>query len=355
MRINKASIIYAVLFFIPVISSAQALEFDHYEYDFGTIKSGDSTAVHVFDFCNATTDTLQISRIEARERTTLQTPVGYSEKAYPYSWEEIRTSEQEIGRIVTAAYLDKTGADVSFENAGGIRSGIPAGNITYQDVISISPYGNTLLTKQMTGQEILDLVEYSLQLSQTCNEIYSLQKQAVENGEDPYAYSWPDNSGSVLQFGGITVQYDATQPAEIRIVSAEIGGNPVDLEKMYIVATNHYAAENSDYPALAKAPLIKEFGTCEEALKSYIAKGDFSSAAEAVRLSARKAPDSYDSDTTNDVSDSSTPVSGDDSNSPNTGDKTLMMAGLTAAGALSVIMLLAASKPKKRSKTQSVF
>lgn len=65
MRINKASIIYAVLFFIPVISSAQALEFDQYEYDFGTIKSGDSTAVHVFDFCNATTDTLQISRIEA--------------------------------------------------------------------------------------------------------------------------------------------------------------------------------------------------------------------------------------------------------------------------------------------------
>ena len=65
MRINKASIIYAVLFFIPVISSAQALEFDHYEYDFGTIKSGDSTAVHVFDFCHATTDTLQISRIEA--------------------------------------------------------------------------------------------------------------------------------------------------------------------------------------------------------------------------------------------------------------------------------------------------
>ena len=35
-----------------------------------------------------------------------------------------------IGHVVTSAYLAQTGADLAFENAGGIRGGIPAGDVT---------------------------------------------------------------------------------------------------------------------------------------------------------------------------------------------------------------------------------
>ncbi len=100
----------------------------------------------------------RIAEIEARQSTVLGEVIGTSSAAYPYSWEEIRVSEQAIGRIVAASYLDWTGADVSMENAGGIRAGVPAGDITYADLIGISPYGNILVLIELTGQQILDIV-----------------------------------------------------------------------------------------------------------------------------------------------------------------------------------------------------
>ncbi len=154
-----------------------------------------------------------IAAIEERENGKLDQPVGMGTQEYPYSWEEIRTSDQAIGRIVANAYLDATGADIAFENAGGIRGGLPAGDITYRDIIGISPYGNILVTRELTGQQVLNILEHSIELSIQCNAVYDLQKEAVANGEDPYQYTWPDNSGSVLQVSGIQVRYDPSKPA----------------------------------------------------------------------------------------------------------------------------------------------
>lgn len=278
---------------VPVVESG------YYFYDIGTLSlTYDSTSktiskateknytsTEMAGFAEDTAVAAQIKTIEVREASTLSKVIGTSSKDYAYSWEEIRVAEQEIGRIVTAAYIDRTGADVAFENAGGIRGGIKKGDITYKDLISISPYGNTIVTKELSGKQILDLVEYSLELSRQCDEIYALQKQAIIDGEDPYQYSWPSNSGSVLQFGGITVKYDMSKPQGSRIVSAEIGGKAVDLTKIYTVATNNYVADNTEYPGISGSSLVKEYGTCEQALINYISKGTFEIAAAKANLS----------------------------------------------------------------------
>lgn len=161
-----------------------------------------------------------ISAIEKREQSVLSEVIGESSREYAYSWEELRTSEQEIGRIVTAAYLDFMGADVAMENAGGIRGGIPKGNVTYSDLISISPYGNVLVEKELTGQQIIDILEFSVDLMKKNNAVYDLQKQAIKDGEDPYQYSWPDNSGSVMQFSGLSAVYDYSKPYGGRVLFA---------------------------------------------------------------------------------------------------------------------------------------
>ncbi|MFR1519295.1 MAG: bifunctional metallophosphatase/5'-nucleotidase [Clostridia bacterium] len=278
----------------------------------------------------------KIAAIEERQRTALEREIGQSARAYPYSWEDIRTGEQAIGRIVTAAYLDVTGADVAMENAGGIRAGIPQGSITYADLISISPYGNILVTKKLTGRQILDIVEYSLEINRACDVIYSLQKQAAEKGEDPYQYSWPDNSGSALQFGGIKIQYDGSLPAGSRIVSALIGGRPVEPDKSYTVATNSYVAENEDYPGMAQAALLKEYGTCEEALRQYFVKNIFAAAADTANLSAVPSAEDVPPTTTPSVPGQETPGS-----TPQTGDGGVRMwiAVMLVSG--SAILLLA--------------
>ena len=62
------------------------------------------------------------------------------------------------GSAAAGSYLAQTGADLAFENAGGIRGGIAAGDVTAGDLVSISPYGNTLATYELTGAEILTTI-----------------------------------------------------------------------------------------------------------------------------------------------------------------------------------------------------
>ena len=207
-----------------------------------------------------------ISEIEKQQQGILSQTIGYTENEYPYKWEDIRISQQDIGKLVTGSYLEFTGADIAFENAGGIRAGLEAGEITYQDVISISPYGNIVITKKLTGKEIIDILNKSMAIGKACDDVYTIQKEAVEKGEDPYQYSWPENSGSYLQYSGIEIEINENG----QIISAKINGTEVNENQTYTVAMNNYLGESDVYTALAEAGLEQEFGTCEQALLKYI-------------------------------------------------------------------------------------
>ncbi len=215
-----------------------------------------------------------ISSLEESHEDILGEIIGESSAEYTYVWEEVRTSEQDIGLIVTNAYLNTTGADVAIENAGGIRGGIPAGDVTYGDVLSISPYGNYIVTVELTGAQLVNVIETSLSLAAECNAVYDLQKAAVEAGEDPYQYSWPDGSGSVLQFGGIDVEYDEDT---YKVLSAKINGNEIDLTATYTVATNNYVFTDTTYSDIANADMVCEWGTCESSLIDFVGNYDFES------------------------------------------------------------------------------
>ena len=117
----------------------------------------------------------------------------------------------------------------------------PEGQIVYKDMISISPYGNTLVVRRLTGQQLLNVLEHAIDIGIQCDAVYTLQKQAVANGEDPYQYAWPENSGSYLQFSGISATYDVTRPAGSRVIQAQIGGAPLDLSLIHILSAALFA------------------------------------------------------------------------------------------------------------------
>ena len=232
----------------------------------------------------------KIDEITARQAGILKQVVGYSEEAMPYSWEDIRVAEQKVGRVVTASYLAQTGADVAIENAGGIRGGIDEGDILYQNIISISPYGNYIVVKEVTGATLLKTLETSIEIGLQNKAVYDKQLAAVEAGEDPMQYTWPDNSGSYLQFGGITVEYDPAKEAGSRVLSATIGGKELDPNALYRVATNNYVATSSDYPDLAASRSVNEYGTCEEAILAFVKDHDaLAAAANTPNLTAKTA------------------------------------------------------------------
>ena len=228
---------------------------------------------------------------------TSSTNYFYGENASgTHGWEMVRTTDfrpskegdttkaQTIGHVICGSYLDLTGADLAIENAGGIRGGIAAGDVTAGNVIAISPYGNTVETWTMTGADFLAALEHSLQISDECNHSYELQQAYVAAGhteqEAQDMYKWRDDSGSVLSFGGINVAIDWTQPEGKRIVSATLtkDGSTLDPAKTYTVATNNYIITNTtDFPTFANATKHTEWGTCESALRALIGQNGWES------------------------------------------------------------------------------
>lgn len=71
----------------------------------------------------------------------------------------IRSRETNLGDFCADAYRAIGGADIAMVNGGGIRADLPAGPITYGDIIAVHPYGNTLCLAEVSGQEILDALE----------------------------------------------------------------------------------------------------------------------------------------------------------------------------------------------------
>lgn len=228
---------------------------------------------------------------------TSATDYFYGEDAAgTHGWEMVRTTDlrpskagdtakaQTIGHVICGSYLNLTGADLAIENAGGIRGGIAAGDVTAGNVIAISPYGNTVETWTMTGADFLATLEHSLQISDDCNDSYELQQAYVAAGhteqEAQDKYKWRDDSGSVLSFGGINVTIDWTQPEGKRIVSATLtkDGSTLDPAKTYTVATNNYIITNTtDFPTFANATKHTEWGTCEAALRALIGQNGWES------------------------------------------------------------------------------
>ena len=202
----------------------------------------------------------RIEEIKAEQAPLLEKVVGYSPEYLDGSWENIRIGETGLARAVTNAYLLETGADVAMENAGGIRSSITKGDVTYQDVLNVSPFGNYVVTLHLTGEELLSMMERSLEIMR--------QNQAANLSGDYDA--WPQNSGNLLQIAGMQITYDMEKPNGSRILSATVGGQKLVADKEYTVAMNNYLATDTvDYPELTGKSIVCEYGACVDILADY--------------------------------------------------------------------------------------
>lgn len=200
--------------------------------------------------------------LNTEQEEILKEKIGETPVKLEAGWEAVRIGETTMGRLVTNAYLKESGADVAFENSGGIRTGkdIEAGDVTKGDAIDTFPYGNYLVSKEITGAQLKEMLEISIDLG--------IQNIAAnEAGEYD---GWPGNSGSYLQVSGAQVLYDTGKPKGSRIWSLKIGGEPVEDAKYYTVATNNYAAGSEDYPMFAGAEIKNEYGACDEIFIRYL-------------------------------------------------------------------------------------
>ncbi len=212
-----------------------------------------------------------LGEIKSETSAILDRVVGTIPMDFNGERQAVRTSQTNLGTAVASAYIKATGADIAFENGGGIRASLSKGDITYGDVISVSPFGNYLVTKQLSGKAIRSILEQSLEFR--ARTVYAYEHT------DPFVD--PACSGTSLHFAGMTVVCDMDAAMGSRVLSVTVGGEPMDDDKLYVIATNNYVAGSTDYVELGEAPELGQYSACEEALIEFF-KQDAAAIEEAV-------------------------------------------------------------------------
>ena len=160
----------------------------------------------------------------------------------------VRSRETGIGNFVADAYREAMGADIGMCNGGGIRETLPQGEVSELDLINVNPFGNKLCMIEVTGREILDMMEF---FYSHCASEY--KKDGVAVGE----------SGSFQQLSGIKCVVDTSVTPDIvldsednlvsvgtrrRVSEVQVLENgeyvPIKPEKTYTLAANDYMAKN---------------------------------------------------------------------------------------------------------------
>ena len=177
----------------------------------------------------------------------------------------IRWQETNAGDFCTDAYRLLMDADAAFLNSGGIRASIQAGDITYYDLMNVMPYGNTTCVAELTGQQILDMLEYG---AMKYPEEHSglLQVSGIH-----YAINPDVESGIVLDDMGNVTAFGDTY----RVHSVMIGNEPLDPDKLYTVASSSYLLKTGgDHGILANGvkSIYEEPYADNEMLAMYLEK-----------------------------------------------------------------------------------
>lgn len=81
----------------------------------------------------------------------LNVVIGKTEEDLVGEREFVRTSQTNLGSLITDALRSATGADIALQNGGGIRVSIPKGDITYANIKAVLPFNNLGVVKKYTA------------------------------------------------------------------------------------------------------------------------------------------------------------------------------------------------------------
>jgi 2',3'-cyclic-nucleotide 2'-phosphodiesterase (5'-nucleotidase family) len=135
----------------------------------------------------------------------------YSEVIGTLSSDWIRSDGQSaIGTFVADAQRKAVGAEVAFMNNHGIRRDLPAGPITKRSLFETLPFRNVLVTFQLTGSQLRDIVRHDLE------------------------------KHPAIQIAGLNVRWKRGVGGEIVSLSMSVGGRTLDDARSYRCVANDY-------------------------------------------------------------------------------------------------------------------
>jgi 2',3'-cyclic-nucleotide 2'-phosphodiesterase/3'-nucleotidase len=109
-------------------------------------------------------------------------------------------------------------ADIAFQNGGGLRTSIPAGAVTMGNLYEVMPFDNTLVTMELSGAQVLQVLNHGL------------------NGK-----------AGTVQFSGLQVTIDSSRPYGEQLMEVRLAdGRLLDPGATYRIVTNDFMAAGGD-------------------------------------------------------------------------------------------------------------
>jgi 5'-nucleotidase len=147
--------------------------------------------------------------------------------------------EQPMGDVIADAMLEATtptdfgGAVAAFMNSGGVRAGLlfnqisggeQPGQVTYGEAFTVQPFGNAIVVKTCTGQQIYDVLNQQFNNPAAGSNRIMLPSANVH-------YQWTTSGGPHVVDGS---------------VSFDGGATPIDKAATYRIAVNNFMADGGD-------------------------------------------------------------------------------------------------------------
>ncbi|PHH90862.1 hypothetical protein CDD83_2418 [Cordyceps sp. RAO-2017] len=179
------------------------------------------------------------SRLTSKLQKSLSRPVGWTAMPLDARFSTVRVRESNVGNCVCDVMRRYYNADCAIMASGTIRGDqiYPPGAIRIKDITNCFPFEDPVILLKAKGQAIRD---------------------AVENGVSMY----PALEGRFPQVSNLVYEFDPSRESGKRLTFLSIGGQDLDPEKQYTIATRGYMGRGKDgYTSL----LVKsEGGEVEE-------------------------------------------------------------------------------------------
>lgn len=156
--------------------------------------------------------------------------IGHATAAITGGAPACRVGECAMGNLVADAMLAQVqaeGVDVALQNGGGLRASIDAGPVTMGEVERVLPFGNSLVTFEVTGATL---------------------RAALEHGVGRIGAA----DGRFPQVAGMRFAVDRAAPPGARLREVTVGGAPLVPGRVYAVVSNDFLRGGGDgYDMLA--------------------------------------------------------------------------------------------------------
>ncbi|EAW07037.1 putative 5'-nucleotidase [Aspergillus clavatus NRRL 1] len=164
-----------------------------------------------------------VGRLTSSLKAKLEKPVGYTVRPLDGRFSTVRQRESNLGNFVCDLMRFYYAADCAMMAGGTIRGDqiYPPGILRLKDLLNCFPFEDPVVLLRIKGQALMD---------------------ALENGVSQL----PALEGRFPQVSSISFSFNPSAPPGSRINWAKVGGQPIEFDRSYVLATRGYMARGKD-------------------------------------------------------------------------------------------------------------